>query len=229
MTDLDFLLDEYLATRRALGVRLVLPERLLKRFVTFATGHGDTAITRARALEWATAPREAQPAQWANRLGMVFRISRYASAVDPRHEVVPQGLLPYQYRRREPYIYSDAEIADLIGAARRLPGRTGLRPLTFATLLGLLAVTGMRTNEIHVLAVHMAKPNHRRQRGPPDPDQTVAEFAADTARLAGSIPSKRQPLPGTHKLCEGYLILSLFVEHHRAMREYANTESTVLH
>ena len=29
-----------------------------------------------------------------------------------------------------------------------MPGATGLRPLTFATLLGLLAVTGMRTNEI---------------------------------------------------------------------------------
>ncbi|MYH58462.1 MAG: tyrosine-type recombinase/integrase, partial [Boseongicola sp. SB0675_bin_26] len=148
MTDLDVLLDEYLATRRALGARLVLPGRLLKRFVAFATGHGDTVITRTRALEWATAPREAHPAQWANRLGMVCRFSRYAGAVDPRHEIVPQGLLPYRYVRREPYIYSDREIADLIGAARRLPGATGLRSLTFATLLGLLAVTGMRTNEI---------------------------------------------------------------------------------
>lgn len=148
MTDLDVLLDEYLATRRALGARLVLPGRMLKRFVAFATGHGDTVITRTRAIEWATAPREAQPAQWANRLGMVCRFSRYAGAVDPRHEIVPQGLLPYRYVRREPYIYSDREIADLIGAARRLPGTTGLRSLTFATLLGLLAVTGMRTNEI---------------------------------------------------------------------------------
>ena len=91
------------------------------------------------------------------------------------------------------------------------------------------ARTVVHLDEIHVLAVHMAKPNHRRQRGPPDPDQTVAAFAVNTARLAGFIPSKRQPLPGTRKLWEGYLILSLFVEHHRAMREYANTESTVLH
>ena len=91
------------------------------------------------------------------------------------------------------------------------------------------AKTVVHDDEIHVLAVHMAKPNHRKQRGPPDPDQAIAEFAVNTARLAGFIPSKRQPLPGTRKLWEGYLILSLFVEHHRAMRDYANGESTVYH
>ena len=40
-------------------------------------------------------------------------------------------------------------------------------------------------------------PNHRRQRGPPDPDQAIAEFAVNTARLAGFITSKRLPVPGT--------------------------------
>ena len=47
--------------------------------------------------------------------------------------------------------------------------------------------------------------------------------------LAGFIPPARQPMPGTHELREGYPILSLFVEHHRAMRDYANVESTVYH
>ena len=35
MSDLQLLLDEYLATRRALGARLELPGRLLKRFAAF--------------------------------------------------------------------------------------------------------------------------------------------------------------------------------------------------
>ena len=91
------------------------------------------------------------------------------------------------------------------------------------------ARTVVHEDGIRVLAIHMSKPNHRRQRGPPDPDQTIAEFAVNTARLAGFIPSKRQPTPGTHKLWEGYLILSLFTENYRAMRDYANIESTVLH
>ena len=91
MTDLDVLLDEYLATRRALGARLVLSGRLLVRFVDFAKRHGDGVITRAQALEWATLPRQAQPSQWANRLGMVARFARYANAVDPRHEIRSTG------------------------------------------------------------------------------------------------------------------------------------------
>ena len=91
------------------------------------------------------------------------------------------------------------------------------------------ARTVVHPDEIHVLAVHMAKPNHRRQRDPPDPNQTIAEFALNTARLAGFIPSKRQPLPGTRKLWEGYLILSLLTENYRAMRDFAKLESTVVH
>ena len=91
------------------------------------------------------------------------------------------------------------------------------------------ARTAVHVDEIHVLAVHMAKPNHRKQRDPPDPQQTIADFAVNTARLAGFIPSRRQPIPGTHKLWEGYLILSLFVENYRAFRDYTNVESTVYH
>ncbi len=55
--------------------------------------------------------------------------------------------------------------------------------------------------------------------------QAIAEFAVNTARLAGFIPSNRQPMPGTHKLWEGYLIL--FTENYRG--DYANIELTVYH
>jgi len=43
------------------------------------------------------------------------------------------------------------------------------------------------------------------------------------------IPSRRQSTPGTRKLWEGYLILSLFVQHQRAMQEYENFDPTVSH
>ena len=147
MNNLQLLLDEYLATRRALGARLDRRGQLLKRFVVFLAHRQADFITTERAMQWATEPRDAQPAQWANRLGMVRGFARYANATDPRHEVPPRGLLPYRFNRRPPYIYSDTEIADLIVAAKRLSGATGLRPLTYATLLGLLAVTGMRVSE----------------------------------------------------------------------------------
>ena len=118
MTDLRTLLDEYLATRRALGVRLEAAERYLKRFVTVAGEYEAVFITTELALRWATEPSHAQPAQWAKRLGLVRGFARYANAVDPRHQVPPQGLITQRYRRSRPYIYSDREIAALIAAAR---------------------------------------------------------------------------------------------------------------
>ena len=147
MTDLQQLLDEYLATHRALGVGLKRSGSLLQRFVAFAAQSEVAFVTTELALQWATEPRGVQPAQWANRLGMVRRFARFANAVDPHHEVPPPGLLSHRYRRSRPYLYSDGEIADLLSAARGLSGTTGLRPCTYTTLLALLAVTGMRSSE----------------------------------------------------------------------------------
>ena len=117
MIDLRTLLDEYLATRRALGVRLEATERLLERFVAYVSQREAPLVTTELALRWATEPSHAQPAQWAKRLGLVRGFARYANAVDPRHQVPPQGLIAQRYRRPRPYIYSDREIADLIAAA----------------------------------------------------------------------------------------------------------------
>lgn len=147
MSELGVALEEYLAVRRALGFKLRLAGRLLQRFVDFADLEGATVITVELALQWATQPAQAQPAQWANRLGMVRRFAQYRRAVDLRTEVPSPDLLPYRYRRPAPYLYSDDEVLRLIRAARQLSFVTGLRPHTYATLFGLLTVTGMRTNE----------------------------------------------------------------------------------
>ena len=147
MKDLEFLVKEYLATRRALGADLTGAERMLRSFVAFLARSQDTFVTTPLALRWATEPCDAQPAHLAARLGAVRAFARYASAVDPRHEVPPDGLLPARPRRTIPYIYSDNEVGDLIGAARGLSGRTRLRPRTYATLLALLAASGMRSSE----------------------------------------------------------------------------------
>ena len=148
MNDLQFLLDEYLATRRALGAKLVHSGRLLRSFVAFSEQHEATFIMTQHALRWATQPRNVPPSRWAVRLGTVRRFAIYANAINGRHEIPPQGLVPHRTHRRPPYIYSDGEIADLIAAAYRLSGTNGLRPLTYATLLGLLTVTGMRSGEV---------------------------------------------------------------------------------
>jgi len=147
MSKLQAVLDEYLAVHRALGFKLRLAGRLLQRFVNFANREGAAYITTELALAWATQPAAAQPAQWANRLGMVRRFAQYCSAGDPRTAVPSADLLPHRYHRPDPYLYSDEEITRLLEAARRLPSVTGLRPHTFSTLFGLYVTTGLRANE----------------------------------------------------------------------------------
>lgn len=147
MSPLRAALDDYLALRRSLGFKLRLASRLLERFVEFADSQGAEFITCELALQWATKPANVQPAQWANRLGMVRRFAQYHLATEPRTEVPSAGLLPYRYRRPVPYIYSDGEVRSLLRAAAELPSALGLRAATYKTLFGLYASTGLRTNE----------------------------------------------------------------------------------
>src|SRR4030095_12111415 len=61
------------------------------------------------------------------------------------HEVPAADLLRHRPLRASPYLYSDADIAALITATSTL--RTPLRQATLGTLIGLLAVTGIRVGE----------------------------------------------------------------------------------
>lgn len=69
------------------------------------------------------------------------------SASDPRTEIPAAGLLPYRYKRKVPYIYRDDEVRQLLRSARHIRSATGLRAASYSTLIGLLAVTGLRINE----------------------------------------------------------------------------------
>ncbi len=147
MTSIGKAVEEYLAMRRALGFKLRLAAGMLRDFASYLEHERASHITTELALRWAKQPAKAQPAQWANRLGVVQRFARYRSASDPHTEIPPLGLLPHRFRRKQPYIYSDTEIRDLLRAARRLPSTTGLRAASYSTLIGLLAVTGLRISE----------------------------------------------------------------------------------
>ena len=147
MSDLRDALEEYLSLRRALGYQLRDTAIVLRQFVAFLDEQGTPFITTKLALRWAKLPTNAQPAWIARRLGMVSIFAKHRSATDNRTEIPPRGLLMAKAPRKRPYIYSDEEIKSLIKAADGLPSATGLRSLTYTTLFGLLAVTGMRISE----------------------------------------------------------------------------------
>jgi integrase len=147
MSKLHDALQEYLQLRRNLGCKLRCPGTTLRNFVSFAERANASYITTDLALRWVQQPRHVQPATRASRLGMVRRFAIWLSASDPRTEIPPAGLLPHRYERKRPYIYSDAEIVKLVRAAKQIPSATGLKGRTYATIFGLLAVTGMRISE----------------------------------------------------------------------------------
>jgi len=147
MSDLQTALDEYLNIRRALGFKLKDEGTVLPQFLLFLEKKDASFITTDLALQWATLPENVLPTHWARRLTMVRIFAQFHSAVDPRTEIPPQGLLPFRYRRKPPYIYSDVEISRLLEASSHLRSAIGLRASTYSTLFGLLAVTGMRVSE----------------------------------------------------------------------------------
>jgi integrase len=104
-----------------------------------------TVITTALALQWATQPA-GSVVWWHQRLAVVAGFARYLQASDPRHQVPPVDLVPATFRRAIPYLYSESDVAALMGAARGI--RSPLKAATYETLIGLLSVTGMRIGEV---------------------------------------------------------------------------------
>jgi len=144
-------LDNYLTLRRSMGFKLIEHERVLRKFIAFMHTQGAIFITTQQALSWAQQPLHTSKAHRARRLGMVRDFARYLSATDPRTEIPPQGLLPAQPQRAQPYIYTEEQIVSLVRQAASLTPVDGLRPHTHSTLFGLLAVTGMRIGEAMAL------------------------------------------------------------------------------
>lgn len=137
-------LIDYLAVRRSLGFKLVRDGLLLGQFVAFCEQAGVTTLTRDAALAWVREPQNASPSWLDMRLTVVRGFAAWLQAMDPATEVPERGWLPPR-RRTTPYLYSDAEIVALLAAAHR--ARWPLSAATYETLIGLLAVTGMRIGE----------------------------------------------------------------------------------
>lgn len=159
MTPLRPALGDYLSIRRALGYQLDRPEKLLAQFLDHLDELGTGTVTVEHALAWATLPAAGTRNWWSHRLTVVRGFARYLHTLDPAHEVPPLGVLPHRPHRATPYLYSDHDITALITAAATL--RPPLRAATYQSLIGLLAVTGLRVGE----AIHLDRTDLDAARG----------------------------------------------------------------
>lgn len=190
MTVVGEAVADYLTIRRALGFKLVEHQRLLRDFATFLEQAGASTITTELAVAWAV--RCAGTEGWkAARLSVIRGFAAYMRSLDPQTEIPPTGILIARKHYAVPYLYSDQEIGRLLTEAAAL--RPPLRATSHYTLIGLLAVSGMRIGEAlrldrddvdldaGVLTIHLTKFGKSRQL-PLHPSTTAALARYDRQR-----------------------------------------------
>jgi len=143
--DLRKALADYLDLRRSLGFKLQWADQRLSGFLDHLEEAGSPVITIPLALSWARQPTGAKPGWWAMRLGLVRGFARYVHTLDPRTEIPPADLHRRTKTRQALHLYSDSDVRALMDAAQEL--KDPFRALTCSTLIGLLAVSGMRVGE----------------------------------------------------------------------------------
>jgi integrase len=147
MSTLSTSLTDYLRLRASLGFKMKEATRELPQFLSFLDQQGARLITTKLAVQWAVRPKSAKPRYWAQRLTLVRGFARYQSGIDARTEIPPSGLLPYGNGRRRPHIYTANEIQQLLKTVTATDSARRIGPKTYAAVVGLLCVTGMRLGE----------------------------------------------------------------------------------
>lgn len=144
--------ENYLNERRRLGFALRssgYSVMSFARYVDALNHHGP--LTVEMMADWARHDHwhSDKATTWARRLKKLRPFARYLQQFEPGTEVPDDSMFGPINKRLAPHIYSEQEITELLAAARQLQPR--LRGVTYETLFGLLAATGLRVSE----AVHL--------------------------------------------------------------------------
>jgi integrase/recombinase XerD len=138
---------DYLDLRHSLGHAISDVGRLLPDFVAYLGDRGLDTVTVQAALEWAQiSPTGASITGPARRMTAARGFARYLAGIDETTEVPPLGLVPSRQRWRRPFIFATADVCAVMRQARTSI-ESPLRAVTYETLLGLLAATGLRIGE----------------------------------------------------------------------------------
>jgi hypothetical protein len=127
--------EDYLAERRHLVFDLHILGQQIIAFARFVDGSGHKGpLTKGILLEWVQGKaRHATASAWARRLAVLRPFARYLARFDAATEFPGTAIFGRSHRRVAPHnrrvaphIYTGGEIADLLAAARRLPGGNAL-------------------------------------------------------------------------------------------------------
>jgi integrase len=138
----------YLQQRRALGLSLKSAEDMLLDLARFVDGSGRRGpLTTDLVMRWVHRPKALSESYRSQRFSAARCFARYLAIRDERSQVPGKHLVPKARIRRQPHLYGEQDLKQLLAEAGRLPATFPLRRLTYQTLLGLLACTGLRISE----------------------------------------------------------------------------------
>lgn len=138
--------NDYIQLRQLGGFKFTQQEMHVRSFVRFAYKQGDSHIRADTAIEWAAQGTSADCRE--DRLRSIVAFARHCRIEDGTHELPPTHVFSSgRHKRPVAYTFSPDEIRQILAAALKLEPCASLRPLTYYTLFGLLASTGLRIGE----------------------------------------------------------------------------------
>ncbi len=143
---------QYVDLKRALGLRFDNPMRTLESLDRFlhhqATHYPDLNAPAFQA--WCQTQKHLTSGERRERMLQVYNFCLYRRRTEPRCFVPDPAVFPRPHPRLQPYIFSEQEVARLLGAASGLKrvSWSPLRPEVIRLAIVLLFTTGIRRGEL---------------------------------------------------------------------------------
>ena len=139
--------ERYVALQRSLGYQFRKQAASLQALIRYLRSSGAGGpLSQALALDFVMAS-DLTPDGRAIRYAVIRRFAQYHAAFDPRTESFDRRVLPRSRAIPPPRILSEIELRSLMAACARISSEHPVRGRTLATVIGLLASTGLRSGE----------------------------------------------------------------------------------
>ncbi len=148
--------EKFIALRQACGAIYENQRTKLLAFDRYLSGQAARPpLVSESLLHYLGTLKHLSPRARDNVVTVVWAAVSYALRHGAEVEALPArpSKPPMWWRQRSPHIFSTADISNLLIVARRSPPTNSLRPVTIATLLGLLWTTGIRIGEALALDI----------------------------------------------------------------------------
>lgn len=155
----------YLALKQALGKECRVERDVLRdldRFLLVIRPE-DPTLTAQSFVNWTRTLLHLRSGVRRNRMRIVRNLCLYARRTDPDYFVPDPAHFPPNHQPLRPYIYTDADITELIRATAALDRthRSPLRPEVFRLAIVLLYTTGLRRGELVRMTLGNYDPQER--------------------------------------------------------------------